>query len=76
MITKFIDRADNYLAWKSSFKNVSQELEVNSVEEMDLLVKYLGTESQKFALSLRMAYLSDPGKGLVQLWSRLDEKKV
>ena len=60
--------------WKSSFSQVMKEMSVNPSEEMDLLVKWLGVESRKFALSIRSANTHDPGKGLKRIWERLDER--
>lgn len=35
-LIKFNDRADNYIAWRASSKNVAKELKVNAAEELDL----------------------------------------
>ena len=45
-----------------------------SVEELDLLVKWLGPESSKHARSLRAANAQEPTRGLERVWQRLDER--
>jgi hypothetical protein len=44
------------------------------VEEIDLLVKWLGKDSQKYAQSLKISTSSDPIRGLCRIWDRLDER--
>ena len=48
----FSDRPETYIAWKASFTSIVRELNVTSFEEMDLLVKWLGPESKRFASSI------------------------
>ncbi|CAG2227238.1 unnamed protein product [Mytilus edulis] len=47
--TNFDDKPETYESWRASFQSVTRELGVTPFEEMDLLVKWLGTESSKFA---------------------------
>lgn len=54
--------------WKSCFKSIIQELSVTTNEELDLLIKWLGTESAKHAT------VKDPEKGLQRIWERMDER--
>ena len=44
------------------------------MEEMDLLVEYLGPVSSHYAISLRAANATQPQRGLVRIWERLDER--
>jgi len=53
---------------------VAVELSVSPCEEFDLLIKWLGPESKKHALSLRASNTSNPTKGLERLWERLHER--
>ena len=73
-LTNFDDRAETYLTWKCTFKSVMSELSVNASEELDLLIRYLGKESAKSALSMKISNPRDPGRGLTLLWMRLDER--
>jgi hypothetical protein len=41
-----------------------EELNVTALEELYLLVKYTGTESQKQVISIKSSNVSDPLKGL------------
>lgn len=43
-------------------------------DEIDLLVKFTGSISQKYVLSLRAAHTKRPALGLVQIWERLEER--
>ncbi|KAJ8015814.1 hypothetical protein DPEC_G00000260 [Dallia pectoralis] len=44
-LTQFDDRPENYWAWKTSFQNITCDLNLTHREELDLLVKWLGPES-------------------------------
>lgn len=72
-IQHFTDNPTYYYSWKSSFKLVTSEINVNPTEEIDLLIKYLGTESKKQALNLKSVY-KDPTECVVKIWERLDER--
>ncbi|XP_033755669.1 uncharacterized protein LOC117338425 [Pecten maximus] len=71
---KFDDSPENYSAWKTSFCSIMDELDVTHAEELDLLVRWLGPESTKHAISLRAANSSNPSKGLLRLWERLNDR--
>ncbi len=73
-LTTFNDRPESYTIWKASFRSIMSELRVTVIEELDLMVKYLGPESSSHAVSLRAAYVQDPGRDLERLWERLDER--
>ena len=62
--SRFDDRPESYLTWKVSFRTVMEELNVTALEELYLLVKYTGTESQKQVISIKSSNVSDPLKGL------------
>ncbi|WP_435331412.1 hypothetical protein, partial [Klebsiella pneumoniae] len=46
----FDDRPENFRTWKLSFQTVMSELQGNALEEIDLLLKYAGSESRKHIL--------------------------
>ena len=73
-LSKFEDSPETFLTWKNSFKSVMSELGVNAGEELDLLIKYLGKDSSKSAVSMKSANPGDPVRGLSILWDRLDER--
>lgn len=73
-LTAFNDKPEMYAVWKASFGNIMRELSVTAMEEMDLLVKWLGPESSRQAHSIRASNVSDPSKGVTRLWERLDER--
>jgi len=70
----FDDKPESYESWRASFQSVTRELGVTPFEEMDLLVKWLGPESSKFAKSIRAANAHDPHRGLHKIYDRLQER--
>jgi len=70
----FDDRPENYSAWKASFKSITEELSVTTLEEIDLLVKWLGPESSRFSQNIRSSNVNNPSVGLLRIWERLDER--
>ncbi|XP_033753059.1 uncharacterized protein LOC117336558 [Pecten maximus] len=73
-LTTFSDKSEFFDIWKTTFKSVMSELGVTPLEEMDLLVKWLGPESSRHALSIRAAHSNNPQRGLYCIWERLEER--
>ena len=73
-LDKFNDNPDTYSVWKAWLCDVMRELAVFPVEEMDLLIKYLGPESKKEALNIRALNASNPHHSLFQIWKRLEDR--
>ncbi|XP_062594609.1 uncharacterized protein LOC134256031 [Saccostrea cucullata] len=73
-LSAFNDRPENYLIWKGSFSIIMKDLSVTPMEELDLLIKYLGADSKQHAMRLRASHPTDPLKGLTRIWERLDER--
>ncbi|XP_019220198.1 uncharacterized protein LOC102082150 [Oreochromis niloticus] len=71
-LLQFNSRPENYRAWRRSFQNAVRDLNLTSDEEMDLLVKWLGSESAKHAKRIRSIHINQPAKGLSMIWNRLD----
>ncbi|KAK3105444.1 hypothetical protein FSP39_025380 [Pinctada imbricata] len=72
--SQFDDSPINYSAWKAGFKSIINELKATPVEELDLLTKWLGTESKKFAISIRAANVYQPTQGVALIWNRLEDR--
>ncbi|XP_069801384.1 uncharacterized protein [Dendropsophus ebraccatus] len=72
-LVKFTDRAENYRAWRISFQNAIRGLDLSCSEELDLLVKWLGSESVEHAKRIRDININHPDTGLRMVWQRLDE---
>lgn len=71
----FDDNPKNFSSWKASFKNAVKELSPTPMEEMDLLIQWLGnTSSATQAKSIRNATASNPGRGLQRIWDRLQDR--
>ncbi|XP_064478526.1 uncharacterized protein LOC135391887 [Ornithodoros turicata] len=72
-LSKFSDRPEDYRSWKSAFRNATKDLGISATEEMDLLVRWLGTESSVYARRLRAVHIGNPDMGLWAIWERLEE---
>lgn len=72
-LTKFGDKPEDYLSWKSSFINAIESLELKAGEEMDLLIKSLGPESAKHARRIKAVNINKPSVALQLIWERLEE---
>ncbi|XP_033099358.1 uncharacterized protein LOC117103008 [Anneissia japonica] len=72
-LIKFADCPMNYRSWKASFTGVINELELVPREELDLLTRWLGNESQGHAKRIRAVHVPNTKAGLKALWERLDE---
>ncbi|KAK0152820.1 hypothetical protein N1851_005646 [Merluccius polli] len=72
-LLQFSDHPESYRAWKASFLNAIRGLNLTDSEEMDLLVKWLGTESAEHARKIRAVHVHHPQRGLKMVWDRLDE---
>ena len=73
-MTSFDDSPQTYPSWKTTFQSVVKELSVNSAQELDLLVRWLGPESKEYAKSIRAANADNPVHGCELLWDRLNER--
>ncbi len=70
---QFDDKPENYLAWQSSFSNATTGLGLTSTEMLDLLIKWLGSESVKHIKRIRSVYVGNPDVALKKAWNRLQE---
>ena len=71
----FDDNPENFSSWKASFKNAVRELSLTPVEEMDLLIQWLGnTASATQAKSIRNANAANPDRGVQRIWDRLHDR--
>ncbi|XP_056430806.1 uncharacterized protein LOC130369492 [Hyla sarda] len=71
---KFDDCPENYWAWKASFLNAVKDLDLTAAETLDLMVKWLGSESAEHARRMRRIHLFNPSVGLDMAWQRLEER--
>ncbi len=72
-LSRFNDKPENYWAWKSSFCNAIEGLDLKPSEELDLLVQWLGPESTEHARRIRSVHINYPDVGLSMVWKRLEE---
>ena len=72
-LTKFDDLPEHYVAWRETFINTTQHLELSASEEIDLLIKWLGKDSSEQALRIRCVNVRQPALGLKIIWERLNK---
>lgn len=72
-LTQFNDLPEHYQAWRETFINTIENLELSSSEEMDLLIKWLGKNSSEQALRIRSVNIQEPSLGLKTIWERLNK---
>lgn len=72
--TMFDDTPTNYYAWKVHLKNILSDLQVTPLEYLDIMVKWLGPESQRQAKSIRAANIANPQTAIDLIWERLDSR--
>lgn len=73
-LSKFDDKPENYLCWKSSFLNATKTLNFNEAEEVDLLIKSLGPESSKHAKRIKAVNINKPYMAVDLIWERLEQE--
>ncbi|XP_061166266.1 uncharacterized protein LOC133175165 [Saccostrea echinata] len=73
-LTVFSEEPEAYLSWKRTFKQVMKELDVGPSEELELLIKWLGPVSSKYACSIKISNVNRPCVGVARLWERLDQR--
>jgi hypothetical protein len=73
-LSTFNEEPGTFPAWRLTFKSVMYEFGTTPQEELDLSVKYLGPESQKYARSMQTSCAGNPKRGLELLWKRLEER--
>ena len=73
-ISSFSNRPEMYAAWKATFRCIVNELSLSPMEELDLMIKWLGPESRRQAMSIKTSNARDPQKGLERIWERLEER--
>ena len=71
-LTEFNEKPETYEAWKTSFKRLVTELKLTPSDELEMLSKWLGPTSRKYAESSRNSNMADPARGVKLLWERLD----
>lgn len=72
--SNFNDEPEASNAWKLNFTSIIEDLQILEFEELPLLVKWLGLESSKHAADIQQANAGYHGRGLRQIWERLDER--
>ncbi|XP_074469284.1 uncharacterized protein LOC141754250 [Sebastes fasciatus] len=72
-LTKFDDLPEHYQAWRETFINTIEYLELSASEEMDLLIKWLGKSTSEQALRIRSVNVRQPSLGLKTIWERLNK---
>ena len=69
----FNDKAYEYSNWKAKFRRLVTSLKANSDDEIELLLKFLGTKSKPHAVSISNVNSGNSKRALELIWRRLDE---
>ncbi|XP_041422501.1 uncharacterized protein LOC121394762 [Xenopus laevis] len=72
-LTNFDDYPENYRSWKSTFKTTIEDLGITAKEELDLLVKWLGSESSKHVVQIRRVHVHNSTAALSAAWEILEQ---
>ncbi|KAL3977608.1 alcohol-forming fatty acyl-CoA reductase [Sarotherodon galilaeus] len=70
---QFDDKPENFHAWRSSFTNAVAEVQLTETQELDLMTKWLGNESEQQIRSIRSVHVNDAGLALRKAWERLND---
>ncbi|XP_071944669.1 uncharacterized protein [Antedon mediterranea] len=73
-LRKFTEKAAHYRAWKAAFHNTTMELNLTPSQKLELLMKWLGSESHKLSISIYNSHISRPELRLERIWEILDNK--
>jgi hypothetical protein len=60
----FSEKSETYLGWKSTFKDVMYEIKASPIEELDLLIRYLGKSSSRQVSRIKASNPGNPKLGL------------
>lgn len=72
-LLKFDDKPENYWSWKASFISATKDLDLTAREELDLMTKWLGTESSEQAKRICSVHVLNTGAGSNMVWQCLEE---
>ncbi|XP_052081778.1 uncharacterized protein LOC127719594 isoform X1 [Mytilus californianus] len=73
-LISFDDQPSHYSSWKISFQHIMTELDTNPLEQLDLLMKYLGPSSKQHAQNIRCANANNPATAVRLIWERIDAR--
>ncbi|XP_052089785.1 uncharacterized protein LOC127726448 [Mytilus californianus] len=73
-LISFDDQPSHYSSWKISFQHIMTELDTNPLEQLDLLIKFLGPSSKQHAQNIRCANANNPDTAVRLIWERLDAR--
>ncbi|XP_065925824.1 uncharacterized protein [Magallana gigas] len=73
-LRRYDDDPSSYNVWKGTFKTIVSEATLSDLEEIDLLLRWLGPESTVQVTSIRRANPDDAKIALQKIWERLDER--
>lgn len=62
--TPFDDQPQTFIFWKAQFELIIKGLKATNTEELDLLTKWLGPTSSKYAASITSSNVSNPAEAL------------
>ncbi|XP_060602183.1 uncharacterized protein LOC132755332 [Ruditapes philippinarum] len=73
-LNTYNDKPEQFQLWKANFKNIMNELNASPIEELDLLLRYLGPRSKEQAQNIAQSNPNNKSKALQLIWERLFER--
>ena len=73
-ISTLPESPEAYREWKQTSRRDRRELNLSESEQLDFLVKWLGPQSQRQAVSFRQAHPNNPQMATLRIWERIDER--
>lgn len=70
---QFDDKPENYRAWYASFCSTTSDIQLSAVQQLDLMIKWLGKESCEYVKRIRGVHANNPVAALKKAWERLEE---
>ena len=70
----FDDQPEHFAFWRTSFTEITTELQTTPLEELELLTQNLGPSSKKYANSIRVTSPFKPKEALFQIWKFLNNQ--
>ena len=73
-IPTFPESPETYRGWKQTILNTVREFYLSEKEQLYLIMKWLGQQSKRQAISLRQANPGKPQTAINCIWKRMSER--
>lgn len=75
-MSRLANYVDNpmFLGNLASFKGIKNELDASPIEELDLLIRWLGPEPSKQAANIRACNAANSADAVNKIWNRQEQR--